>query len=128
MPEGWIRLMHTRVGVPFYMHRASGAISWTRPYLAPKFVACLPQTHRLSRITNSGFLFRIDSDEELRSHEVPLFPFSLVLHASTAASRREKLQRTKQFVEKRNKIIAALESKYGEIEEGELKPEQHQQG
>ena len=52
-------------GFPFYLHQQTGAISWTRPY-------------------------KLLQDEPPSAHEVPVYPFSLLMYTNIALNHEER--------------------------------------
>ena len=60
-------------GFPFYLHQQTGAISWTRPY-------------------------KLLQDEPPSAHEVPVYPFSLLMYTNIALNHeeRERWRKAKQ--------------------------------
>jgi hypothetical protein len=72
LPEGWHKIKHEPSGLDSYVHRQSGAVCWTRPYVIP------PTT---------------DNEEEhlksIATHEIPLFPFAMILQLTELVARVE---------------------------------------
>jgi hypothetical protein len=75
LPEGWHKIKHEPSGLDSYVHRQSGAVCWTRPYVVP------PTTDNETQ-----------EEEHLKSiatHEIPLFPFAMILQLTELVARVE---------------------------------------
>ena len=55
LPEDWIEALHSS-GVPFYVHKSTKVITWSRPYAAPNITI---NDMKVGRPINSFFLFCI---------------------------------------------------------------------
>jgi hypothetical protein len=78
LPEGWLKVEHRPSGLDCYAHQQTGAVSWTRPYAV---LAREPPTP--SRAEEASVV------ESIATHEIPLFPFAMILQLSELVSRTE---------------------------------------
>lgn len=88
LPEGWHKIKHEPSGLDSYVHRQSGAVCWTRPYVIPPIT---------------------DNEEEhlksIATHEIPLFPFAMILQLTELVARVETNRLTSTYVAERDEVL-----------------------